>query len=297
MHRYDLQTHIIENILRLKITNNKHIYNTDITQEHHFIVQFADNNIAILKEYLDQKDNIEIVDEIHYIKVILHKPVYLEFNLIRQQQDQVINDIRKENSSCLDLLLNLEKRFNAMEKQLSYGVILPGYKSVLTVNMETLYINFVWEANKSIPIEKLDNNSFKKIFNGWSVCVGQGNAQVCLGNQINPYWFDGYTLEPIRYLKGLKRIFLRHMEDTVTDISPIYHCSELTVLRVEGFPNLKTIDFTNWPKLKLVILYNLSSLEDIKTLEKIDIDELCILNCPKLLNVPTLALKVKIEKQ
>ena len=104
-------------------------------------------------------------------------------------------------------------------------------------------------------------------------------------------------MEHIRYLKGLKRIYLRHYQDTVTDISPVYDCSELLVLRIDSFRDLTLIDFTNWPKLKLVVLYNLSSLEDIKTLEKIDIDELVIIQCPKLLNVPKLAPRVKIEKQ
>ncbi len=32
-------------------------------------------------------------------------------------------------------------------------------------------------------------------------------------------------------------------------------------MRVEGFPNLKTIDFTNWPKLKLVNNINFSTIQ------------------------------------
>jgi hypothetical protein len=181
---------------------------------------------------------------------------------------------------------------------IGYGVILPGYKTVLPVDLETLYINFVFERQQNgWPIETLDNQGFKNQNSSlWQTSTHQ-NHEVYLGQRVNPYWFDGHTLEPIRYLKGLKRLFLKHIADTVSDISPIYDCTELTVLRVEGFPNIKSIDFTNWPKLKLVILYNLASLEDIKTLEKIDIDELCILNCSKLLNVPTLASKVKIEKK
>ena len=306
MSGYDLQLRLSENMLMIKVVDNDYnIYKTGITKQHHFVQQFLNENLAALKEFLEQKDNIEIVEEINNMKVILRKPVHLEFNLPRQQTEGFENDIRKELVSKFSLLLQMEKRLSSIEKQLSYGVILPGYKSVLPADLETLYINFVLHyKDKNWLDETLDNQGFKSVQNDIQLKASTNQRQghttgheVYLGKRINPYWFDGYTLEPIAYLKNLKRLFLRHIEDTVTDISPIYQCSELEVLRVEGFPNLKTIDFSHWPKLKLVILYNLSSLDDIKTLEKIDIDELCILNCPKLLNVPTLASKVKIEKQ
>jgi hypothetical protein len=310
MSNYDLQLRLNENILIIKVVDNDYnIYKTGITKQHHFVQQFLNENLVPLKEFLEEEDNIEIVEEINNLKVILRKPVHLEFNLIRQQTEGFENDIRKELVSKFSLLLNLEKRLSSIEKQLSYGVILPGYKTILPVDLETLYINFVWQYQpENWPTETLvDNTGFKLVQNDiqcktstnkiHTSAVGSLHHEVYLGKRLNPYWFDGNTLEPVSYLKGLKRIFLRHIEDTVTDITPIYHCSELEVLRIEGFSNLKTIHFTNWPKLKLVILYNLSNLEDIKSLEKIDIDELCILGCPKLLNLPNLASKVKIEKK
>jgi len=302
MSSYDLQLRVSENILIIKVVDNDYnIYKTGITKQHHFVQQFLNENLVALKEFLEQKDNIEIVEEMNSIKVILRKPVHLEFNLIRQQQEGFENDIRKELVSKFSLLLNLEKRLSSIEKQLSYGVILPGYKTVLPVDLETLYINFVWEHPIQAQPYKdtIENKKDFKIFQNDIDCHAITNQGMCvfLGHRINPYWFDGNTLEPVSYLKGLKRLFLRHIEDTVTDISPIYHCSELEVLRIDGFPNITSIDFSQWPKLKLVILYNLSNLDDIKTLKKIDIDELCIHNCPKLLNIPALASKVKIEKK
>lgn len=302
MSRYDLQLRLSENILIIKVVDNDYnIYKTGITKQHHFVQQFLNENLVPLKEFLEEEDNIEIVEEINNLKVILRKPVHLEFNLIRQQTEGFENDIRKELVSKFSLLLNLEKRLSSIEKQLSYGVILPGYKTILPVDLETLYINFVWEQPTQPQPYKdtLEDNKEFKIIQHQDDCRSITNQGMCvfLGKRLNPYWFDGNTLEPVSYLKGLKRIFLRHIEDTVTDITPIYHCSELEVLRIEGFTNLKTIHFNNWPKLKLVILYNLGNLEDIKSLEKIDIDELCILGCPKLLNLPNLASKVKIEKK
>ena len=313
MSSYDLQLRVSENILIIKVVDNDYnIYKTGITKQHHFVQQFLNENLVALKEFLEQKDNIEIVEEMNSIKVILRKPVHLEFNLIRQQQEGFENDIRKELVSKFSLLLNLEKRLSSIEKQLSYGVILPGYKTTLPVDLQTLYINFVCQHRPENWLTEtlVDNNAFKLLQNdvhcktstnkiniGCDRLRADITYEVYLGHRINPYWFDGNTLEPVSYLKGLKRLFLRHIEDTVTDISPIYHCSELEVLRIEGFPNITSIDFSQWPKLKLVILYNLSNLDDIKTLKKIDIDELCIHNCPKLLNIPALASKVKIEKK
>lgn len=312
MSGYDLQLRVSENVLIIKVVDNDYnIYKTGITKQHHFVQQFLNENLVTLKEFLEQKDNIEIVEEINNLKVILRKPVHLEFNLIRQQTEGFENDIRKELVSKFSLLLQMEKRLSSIEKQLSYGVILPGYKTVLPVDLETLYINYVPSGIGSIKglKETLSYSEFKlsntdNHINTETFEYNCNNHQpqnilksITFSARVNPYWFDGHTLEPIGYLKNLKRLFLRHIEDTVSDISPIYHCSELEVLRVEGFPDFKSIDFSHWPKLKLVILYNLSSLEDIKTLEKIDIDELCLLNCPKLLNVPTLASRVKIEKQ
>jgi hypothetical protein len=305
MSGYDLRLHLTENMLLIKVVDGDYnIYKTGITKQHQFVQQFLNENLKALHEFLENRDNIEIIEEMNCMRVILHKPVHLEFNLTRQQQEGFENDIRKELVSKFGLLVNLEKRLSSIEKQLSYGVILPGYPSVLPVDLETLYINFVVQYQpKNYPTETLvDNNAFKLVQNDVHCKTSTNNEtshshEVYLGKRLNPYWFDGHTLEPVGYLKGLKRLFLRHIEDKVTDISPIYHCSELEVLRIQGFANLKTINFAQWPKLKLVVLHNLPNLVDIKSLENIDIDELCIDGCAKLLNMPNLASKVKIEKK
>jgi len=303
MSRYDLRLHLTENMLLIKVVDGDYnIYKTGITKQHQFVQQFLNENLVALKEFLENQDNIEIIEEMNSMRVILHKPVHLEFNLTRQQQEGFENDIRKELVSKFGLLVNIEKRLSSIEKQLSYGVILPGYPSVLPVDLETLYINYVPSiigSGQGLK-ETLSDSEFK---------LGNSDTHIkteyrCgswvtvpFSSRINPYWFDGNTLEPVSYLKGLKRLFIRHIEDKVTDISPIYQCSNLEVLRIQGFANIKTINFSQWPKLKLVILHNLASLNDIKTLEKIDINELCIDDCPQLLNIPTLASKVKIEKK
>ena len=311
MSGYDLRLHLTENLLLIKVVDGDYnIYKTGITKQHQFVQQFLNENLKAIHEFLENRNNIEIIEEMNCMRVILHKPVHLEFNLTRQQQEGFENDIRKELVSKFGLLVNLEKRLSSIEKQLSYGVILPGYSSVLPVDLETLYINYV-------PICKKDGSGIKDTlsdseFNidNWDTYIQQycdksihsHNATTSyistqFSSHINPYWFDGDTIEPLSYLKGLKRLFLRHIEDKVTDISPIYMCSNLEVLRIQGFPNLTSINFSQWPKLKLVILHDLASLNDIKTLDKIDIDELCIENCPRLLNMPNLASKVKIERK
>jgi hypothetical protein len=303
MSGYDLRLHLTENMLLIKVVDGDYnIYKTGITKQHQFVQQFLNENLKALHEFLENRDNIEIIEEMNSMRVILHKPVHLEFNLTRQQQEGFENDIRKELVSKFGLLVNLEKRLSSIEKQLSYGVILPGYPSVLPVDLETLYINYIPSiiGNGQGLKETLHDIEFKLGNSDSHIKTEYCNSSwhtVLFSSRGNPYWFDGNTLEPVSYLKGLKRLFLRHIQDKVTDISPIYYCSNLEVLRIQGFPNLTSINFSQWPKLKLVVLHNLPNLVDIKSLEKIDIDELCIDGCAKLLNMPNLASKVKIEKK
>jgi len=312
MSGYDFRLHLTENMLLIKVVDGDYnIYKTGITKQHQFVQQFLNENLKALHEFLENRNNIEIIEEMNCMRVILHKPVHLEFNLTQQQQEGFENDIRKELVSKFGLLVNIEKRLSSIEKQLSYGVILPGYPSVLPVDLETLYINYIpsiigngqglKETLHDIEF-KLGNSDIKIKYETSEYNLNQNTPEntlkgILFSAHINPYWFDGNTLEPVSYLKGLKRLFLRHIEDTVTDISPIYHCSNLLILRIQGFPNLTSINFAQWPKLKLVVLHNLPNLVDIKSLEKIDIDELCIDGCAKLLNMPNLASKVKIEKK
>ncbi len=98
MSGYDLRLHLTENMLLIKVVDSDYnIYKIGITKQHHLVQQFLNENLKALHEFLENRDNIDIIEEMNCVRVILHKPVHLEFNLTRQQQEGFENDIRKED--------------------------------------------------------------------------------------------------------------------------------------------------------------------------------------------------------
>lgn len=306
-----LQLKLSATNLILKIVDNEYnIYKTSITRQYPFVQQFLKEDLSQLKTFLEVTENVEIIEELNTMRVVLHRPVCLEFILHKQHNEGLENDIRKELIAKFNQLSRLENhiletnaRISKIEKQLSYGVILPGYKSVIPLHTEDLYLNYFPvlkhdKAPERAP-EVIKDFKSRVVHNecyAYNTESGFSHHNINIGRRINPYYFDGHTIEPISYLKSLKRLYLRHFEDKVSDITPIYDCVSLEVIRIQGFPDLKRIDFSRLTKLKEVVLYDLPNIEEIRTLEHIDIDELCIVNCPKLQNMPNLSSKVKIEK-
>ena len=154
---YDLQLKLSQNNLIIKVVDSEYtIYKTSVTKQHQFVQQFLKEDLAKLKGFLEVSQNVEIIEELNAMKVCLKEPVYIEFILQKQHHEGLQDDIRKEIINKFNQLVGLEKkltetnmRISNIEKQLSYGVILPGYKSVLPINLETLYINYVPELQNN----------------------------------------------------------------------------------------------------------------------------------------------------
>lgn len=298
---YDLRIKLNSSCIVIKLVDTEYnIFKKCISKLDPFVNQYLNQDLSILKGFLDIRENIDIIEQLNIMKLILKKPIYLEYILEKQENNSFEKDIKKEiiikfnQLSILEnRLIETNNRISKIEKQLSYGVILPGYKNTIPINSDTLLINYIPKNVSNFP-EFIKPHSFFFKYDEDNVCLNDLGQRI--GEVINPYYFDGHTLEPLSYLKNLKRLFLRHNRDKITDISPLYECKELEVLRIDGFDIINSIDFSKWINLKSVTLHNLKNLEDIKTLEKIDIDDLNLYNCPKILNIPNLPSKVKVMK-
>jgi len=304
---YDIRYKLKENSLLIKVVDKDlTIFKKKIKPNHPFVNTYLQGKLSVLLEFLNVPENITLSEDLNKICLTLSKPIYLTIDLDKETPYCINANLKNEILSKFGQLRTEFERYKVqnniriseIEKQLSYGVILPGYSEVISIYADYLLINYIhWEKtvrNDGYTIYADTTNGL-----GQSIDINKFTDRKVKGFTAPKLEsFRGYTLEPLRYLKYLTKLYLRHIDgqDTITDISPIYTLHTLHWLRIDGFHNITTVDFSNFKNLKVIVLSNLESLNDISSLSYIDISQLHIYNCPQICNIPKLKESVKIEK-
>jgi len=311
----DITYKMVDNHLTIRFVDD--MFNTSIatiTPEYHYVRNYLNGNVKKFYEMLiSNREHIDIIEEsngmtfrirMQYLSLDIPmktKSIGSEGNnemMVKimnrfSQMDTLINDVSSKLTHTTDRLIEVER-------QLSYGIILPGYKAVIPKEQTWLGLNYVPYLHRgdcNYPEDFCENQPtfFKSKYHGHYHGISNSNHSVNLGCKINPYYFSGYTIEPLSHLKELEKLYIRHMEDNITNLDVIEKLTSLKWLHIIGF-NQTNINLTQLKNLKIIKFANMPELE-IVNVDGLDLEEFHIHNCPKLVNMPSFNTKVKVVKE
>ena len=273
------------------------VYKCFITVRDPFVFNHCNRDLSIMEKFLrDNSSFITFEENDDCLIFEMKQPIILKYTLKKEKMEggelnSIILgklEILMERVKMLDTLMEhfkmVEKRTESLEEQLQYGVIIPGYGiSSVPIDSDKLIMIFGLKDNVVY-----DSREYFLSGSPNSLRIGGGGTNT---DHMNIY-FNGKTLEPIKYLKNLMLFqfgiswnnengcvlpFSYKHECPVKseEFAVLANCSKLKDIRLIS----TTIDDISW-------VSNLKELENIDLTNSNDLKDLSpLLDCPKLKSV------------
>lgn len=311
-----------ENILTIKLTTSDYTKYSHVVTTNRFISMHLGGDLRKIEKWItlsEESKSLKLNYSGNKLKLTIEEPIIMELVFEKEQissseeLSRLVSQfsiMEQQMGTLKDRCDNMEKNLIALNEQLSYGVVLPGYAGGIIPIDETFLMLNVMNIkhhntgdgrNQTIYFDR--TTSFNMLSGFWLTYNytesgitynHNGHCNHFRSQEYSNTAFSGKSLRPLRYLKGLVRVIINFVNiDDYSFLNELVSLEDLIICN----SNISKLNIASLDKLKNVMLMNCENLEDISELCNKSIETLRIKNCKKIKNIPSLPSTAQITRE